>query len=93
MAAIAKDESPACCDECCDIGAVVCAGCNCEAASKDEREGSRMLDMFDAWDVLDAFSLSWEMISLLCFEDGGEGRWFIGAEPMVSVNVDAMISV
>ena len=52
-----------------------------------------MLDIFDACEVFDALSLSWEMISLLCFEDDGEGRWFIGAEPIVSVNVDAMISV
>ena len=32
------------------------------------------------------------MISPLFFVDGGEGRWLIGAERMVSVRVDAMIA-
>lgn len=44
IAAIASDESPACCDECCDWDIPLCAEFNWEAASKDEREGTLIFD-------------------------------------------------
>lgn len=33
------------------------------------------------------------MISTVFFVDGGEGRWLIGADRIVSVKVEAMIAI